>query len=150
MLGISLPTRRQLVETGGDEFAGAIRQRLGSFVDLDAGDAAGLFDQFYQRGPVPGFLPDGLVIENDAGDVFRQRLGAKQHLAIVAAGVFGGFDLDRVKPLLDGTGRFVGGEKSLAGRDHGLGHLVEVEKIHRYLPVVAVRLAEYQQNYGLA
>ena len=102
--------RGQLVETDSDEFTGTIRQRLGSLVDLDTGNAARLFDQFNQRRPIPGLLPDGLVIEDDAGDVFRHRLlGAKQHLAIVAAGVLGRFDLDRVKPLLDGAGGFVGG-----------------------------------------
>ena len=61
----------QPVEAVGDDFARADRQRLGALVDLDAGDRAGLLDQLDQRRAVLGLLPDGLVVEDDAGDVVR-------------------------------------------------------------------------------
>ena len=75
----------QAVEAFGDDFAGTERQRLGALVDLDAGNRAGLLDELDQRRAVLGVLPDGLVVENDAGDVLRHRLGgAEQHFAVVA------------------------------------------------------------------
>ena len=80
----------QAVEALGDELAGAERQRLRALVDLDAGQRARLLDQLDQRRAVLGVLPDGLVVEDDAGDVLRHRLGrAEQQLAIVAAAVVG-------------------------------------------------------------
>src|SRR6185436_11870254 len=57
------------VEAGGDQFAGTVRQRLGAFIDLDAGNGAGLFDQFDQGGAVLGVVPDGLVVDDDTGDI---------------------------------------------------------------------------------
>ena len=58
------------VEAVGHHLARTIRQRLGAFVDLDAGDRADLLDDIDQRRAVLGLLPDGLVIEDDAGNVF--------------------------------------------------------------------------------
>ena len=60
----------QAVEPLGDDFAGAVGERLCALVDLDAGKGAELFDQFDQRRAVLGVLADGLVIENDAGNYF--------------------------------------------------------------------------------
>ena len=77
------------------DLAGAVRQRLGALVDLDAGQRARLLDQLDQRRAVLGVLADGLVIENDAGNMFRHRLGrAEQHLAVIAPRVGGRFDAD--------------------------------------------------------
>ena len=84
------------------DLAGAERQRLGALVDLDAGQRAGLLDDLDQRRAVLGLLADGLVVQDDAGDVLRHRLaGAEHHLAIVAAIVLGVLDADRVEALLD-------------------------------------------------
>ena len=80
----------QAVEAFGDHFARAVRQRLDALVDLDAGQRAGLLDQLDQRRAVLGVLADGLVVEDDAGNIFRHRLvGAEQHFAIVAPVVGG-------------------------------------------------------------
>ena len=103
-LVIFLQALGELVEARCDQFARAVRQGLRPLIDLDAGDRARRFDQLDQRRVVFGILPDRLVIEDDAGDVFAHRLrGAEQHLAVVAARLFGRFDLDRVKALLDGA-----------------------------------------------
>ena len=92
----------QAVEPLGDHLAGAERQRLRSLVDLDAGERARLLDDLGQRRAILGLLPDRLVIQDDAGDVFGHRLaGAEHHLAIVAAIVLGVLDADRVEALLD-------------------------------------------------
>ena len=124
----------ELVEADGDHFARAVRQRLGALVDLDAGDRARLLDDLDQRRAVLGLLPDGLVVEDHAGDVLHALGRAEQHLAIVAAVVLGQFDADGVEALLDRAAGFVGREDALAGRDHGLGDFVEVCEIHRLLP----------------
>ena len=109
-----------------------MRQGLRALVDLDAGDRAGLLDQLDQRRAVLGVLPDGLVIEDDAGNVLAHRLGrAEQHLAVVAAVLLGRFDIDGVKALLDGAGGFVGSQNALARRNHRKGDFVEFGKIHR-------------------
>ena len=131
LLVIFLQPLGEPVEADGHQFAGTLRQGLRAFIDLDAGDTAGLLDQLDQRGAVLCLLPDGLIIENDAGNVFRHRLlRAEQHLAIVAAIVLGGLHLDGLEPLPDGAGGFVGGEDALAGHHHGVGDLVEVGEIH--------------------
>ena len=114
------------------DFARAERQRLRALVDLDAGERARLLDQLDQRRAVLGVLPDGLVIENDAGDVLRHRLGrAEQKLAVVAPVVGGRLDADRVEALLDGAGGLVGRENAAARRHHGLRHPVELREVHR-------------------
>src|SRR5262249_25591191 len=123
------------VEPDGDEFARTVRQGLRSFVDLDPGNGAGLLDQFDQRRAVFGVLPDGLVVEDDAGDISAHRLlRAEQHLAIIAAIVLGRFHLDGVEALLDGAGRFVGGKDALARSYHGDGDFVEIGDVHRETP----------------
>ena len=122
----SLMRSAQPVEAFGDRLAGAEGQRLGAVVDLDARQRAGGLDQLGQRRAVLGLLADGLVVEDDAGDVVLHRLGgAEQHLAIVAAGVLGALGLDAVEALLDGAGALVGGQDALARRHHGLGHLLQ-------------------------
>ena len=60
----------QPVEALGDDFARVERQRLGALVDLDAGNRAGPLDQLDQRRAVLGVLADGLVVEDDAGNIF--------------------------------------------------------------------------------
>ena len=126
------------------DLAGAERQRLGALVDLDAGQRARLLDHLDQRRAVLGLLADGLVVEDDAGNVFRHRLGrAEQHLAVVAAAVLGAFRADRVEALLDRAGRFVGGENAAAGRDHGLGDLVEFSEVHRNLHPSCLELVRF-------
>src|SRR5580700_4489071 len=128
------------VEAFGDHFARAVRQRLDALVDLDAGQRARLRDQLDQRRAVLGVLANGLVIEDDAGNIFGHRLlGAEQHFAIVAPGVGGRFHAERIEALLDGAGGFVGGQNAAAGGDHGLRHLVQFAEIHRRLPNVRRR-----------
>ena len=77
----------QAIEPFGDHLAGAERQRLGALVDLDAGRSQpACLDHLDQRRAVLGVLADGLVVEDDAGDVLRHRVGrAEQQLAVVAA-----------------------------------------------------------------
>ena len=61
--------RSQLLRRGAtdcDKFTEAIWQRLSHFIDLNAGDRAGPFDQFHQLRAVPRLLPDGLIVEDDA------------------------------------------------------------------------------------
>src|SRR6202035_1414234 len=83
---------------------------------------------------VLGVLADGLVIEDDAGNIFRHRLlGAEQHLAVVAPAVGGRFHAERVKTLLDGAGGFIGGQDAAPGGDHGLRDLVQFRNVHRAL-----------------
>jgi hypothetical protein len=92
------------VETDGDQFAGAIGQRLRAFIHLDAGNGTGLLDQADQRCAVFGVLPDGLIIEDHARDRVAHGLArAEQHLAVIASALFGGGDADGVKALLDGA-----------------------------------------------
>src|SRR6185437_770729 len=92
----------QSVEPDRDDLARAHRQRLGAFVDLDAGNGAGLLDEVDQRRAVFGFLPDGLVIQDDAGNVLHAFGRAEQHFTIVAPRVLGRFHADGVEALLDG------------------------------------------------
>ena len=124
----------QAVEALGDDFVGTEGQGLGALVDLDAGNGAGLLDQLDQRRAVVGVLPDRLVEENDAGNVFRHLGAAEQHFAIVAPRRRRRLDADGVEALLDGAGGFVGGQDAAAGRDHRRGDLVQFGEVHRGSP----------------
>ena len=110
----------EAVEALGDLLAGGEGEVLGAGIDLDAGDRAGRLDQVDERRAVLGLLADGLVIEDDAGDGGLHRLGAEQHLAVVAASLLGGLDAERVEALGDGAAALVGGKDALALRDHCL------------------------------
>src|SRR4029078_6486793 len=78
----------QSIQALGDQLAGTERQRRRAFVDLDAGDRARGLDHLDQWRAVLGALADGLVVEDDAGNVFRHRFRrAKQKLAAIAAAV---------------------------------------------------------------
>ena len=80
-------------------------QRLHAFVDLDAGERAGPLDDVDQRRAVLGLLPDRLVVEDDARNVLRHRLGgAEQELAVIATRVGGALGLNRIEALLYGAG----------------------------------------------
>ena len=101
---------------------------------LMPGQRAGLLDDVDQRGAVLALLPDRLVVQDDAGDVLHALGRAEQHLAVVAPVVLGAFGVDGVEPLLDGAGRFVGGEDALAVRGHRHGDFVEFCEIHSRSP----------------
>ena len=105
---------------------------------LMPGMAPDLRDDLHQRRAVLGLLPDGLVIEDDAGNVLHALGRAEQQLAIVAAIVFGQLHADGFETLLDGAGEFVGGENAAAGRRHGLRHLVQFSEIHSFLSIYLV------------
>src|SRR5665811_418853 len=64
----------QAVEPLGDGLAGTEGERLRARVHLDARDRARVFDELDQRRPVRGLLPDGLVVEDHAGDTVVHRL----------------------------------------------------------------------------
>jgi hypothetical protein len=140
------------VEALGDEVAAGPGEFARAFVHLDAGDRAGVLDQLHQRRAVLGVLPDGLVIEDDAGDVAHRLLGPEHQLAIVAAVVFGVFDADGVEALLDSAGGFVGRQNALAGRHHSMCYFVQFVEIHRPLPShgVIVREGGRSSNPGIS
>ena len=43
-------------------------KRLGALIHFDAGQRAGLLDELDERCAVFALLPDGFVVEDDAGD----------------------------------------------------------------------------------
>ena len=93
------PSRPSVMTSPGQNGSG-----LAPLSTLMPGIEPACLDDLDQRRAVLGLLPDGLVIEDDAGDVFRHRLGrAEHHLAIVAAVVLGGLHADGVEALLDGA-----------------------------------------------
>jgi hypothetical protein len=114
---------------------------------------SGLLDDLDERRAVLGVLPDGLVIEDDAGDVVAHRFGrAEQELAVVAPVVLGAFGADGVEALLDGAARFVGCKNALAGSDHGGRDLVQLIEVHRTFfptqqrPGLCYRKRSYPKN----
>ena len=94
----------ETVQSFRDHFAGMKRQRLEALVDLDAGKRPGLLDHLDQRRSVLGFLPDGLVEQDHAGNVVLHRLGrTEQQLAVIAAAVGRRLDADLFETLLNRT-----------------------------------------------
>jgi hypothetical protein len=76
-------------------------------------------------------LPDGFIVKNNPGNVVLHRLaGAKQQFAIIATIGFAGHHPDRVEAALDGTGTFIGGEKTFAFCHHCLRDLGQLIGIH--------------------
>ena len=124
----------QSVESFGDDFARTEGRRLRALVDLDAGNRTCFLDQLDQGRAVFGVLPDRLVVENDAGNVFSHPVGAtEQHLAVVAPRIGGALDPERIEALLDGRIGFVYRQNAAAGSDHGGCDLVQFVQVHRVL-----------------
>ena len=71
----------EAVEALGDLLAGGEGEVLGAGVDLDAGHRAGRLDQIDERRAVLGLLADGLVIEDDAGDVGLHRVAGRNSIS---------------------------------------------------------------------
>ncbi len=126
-LGIFLNAGGEAIKPFGHGFAGREGQRLCARIELDAGNGAGGLDHVNQRGAVAGFLAQRFIKQDDAGDVGFHRLGgAKQHLAVIAAGVGRRRRVDGFKALGDRSGAFIGGEYALAGRHHAVGNVCEL------------------------
>ena len=62
-------------------------------------------------------------------EVFHACRG-EEHVAVSAARFLNGFDIDRIEPLLDRAGAFVGGQYALARRNHRLRGLDQRVCIH--------------------
>src|SRR5579871_1416904 len=125
----------QLIEADGDDLAREAGQRLRTLIDLDTGNRTGLFDQLNQRGAVLGFLPDGLVVQDDAGNAVAHRFGGtEQELTVVAPVVLGVLHADGVKTALDRSGRLIRSKNALAGRHHRICDLVQFTEVHRGSP----------------
>ena len=118
----------QPVEALGDrfDFCGGPGERLGARIDLDAGNGAGGPHDVDERRAVFGFLANGLVVQDHAGDVGLHRVvRAEQHLAIIAPAVGGGFGGDLVEALLDRGRAFIGCEDALPRRHKRAGDVFE-------------------------
>lgn len=59
-----------------------------ALVDLDSGDDAALVEELHQRGAVSRLLVQGLLVQDDAGNVLGDGVvGSEEQLAVVAAGL---------------------------------------------------------------
>ena len=124
--------RTQAIEAFGDNFTGAARQRHRAFVDFDARNGTRRGNDLRQRRSVLGFLAQRLIVKDDAGDIVLHGFGAaEQHLTIVAARVFRGFDTDCVKPLLDRARTFIGGKNAFAWGNHRFRGFFQFFHVHR-------------------
>ena len=116
----------EAIEAFGDLLAGKTGKIHRTLVHLDAGHCPCGLDHVGEWCAVLGFLAQGFIIEDDAGDVVRHRvLGREQHFAVIAAAFFGGDHVDAVKALLDGAGAFVRRQNALACRHHGAGNILK-------------------------
>ncbi len=120
----------QSIESFGNGLAGKTGQRLRSQIDLDAGKHSMLCEIDRKRYPVLGLLADGLVIHDDAADVFRGTGSGKQHFPVRAPILFGGFELDGVEAPLDGARAFVSSQNSSTFRDQRARGSAELCSIH--------------------
>ncbi len=102
----------QPIEAFGNGLAGKTGQRLRSQVDFDARQHSMLREIGRERHAVLGLLAQGLVIQDDAADVFRGPGSGKQHFTIRTPILFRGLELDGVEALLDGAGALVSSQNS--------------------------------------
>jgi hypothetical protein len=123
----------QTIQTFGDGLAGETGKRLRARVDLDAGDDAELGQVLRERRAVLGFLAQGFIVKDHAADVVGDVRRGEQQLAIRAACFLRRFQLDAVEALLDRAAGFVGGQNTLALRDHCARNRLELTAIHTFL-----------------
>ena len=100
---------------------------------LMPGDDAELRQVLRERRAVLGFLPDGLVIKNDAADGVGRPGRREQHFAVQAAMLFGGIELDGVEAFFDGARAFVRRQDAFVFRDHRVGDACELGTVHRQI-----------------
>ena len=134
-LAVLVEALAQSVEALGDRLALGAGQRLRALVDLDAGDDARVLEHLRERHAVLARLADGLVVEDDAGDVVAQAGRREQHLPVVPALVLGGLDLDRLEALLDRPRALVRGQDALpGGHERVRGRFQRFLRHHQLLP----------------
>ena len=116
----------ELVEADGNDLVGQPGRGLVPSSTLMPGIAPACWISFTSGVPSLRLLPDGLVVEDDAGDVAAHGVGrAEQQFAIVAPVVLGVLDPDRIETPLDRAGGFIGGQNALAGGHHCVCDLVQ-------------------------
>ena len=116
----------QSIQTFRDFLIRRTCQGLRTFVHFDAGNDPLLSQDLYEGRTIVCLLADRLVKKNHAADELAYPRGGEQHLPVRPAAVFGGFDVDRFEPLLDGGVALVRREDSLAGGDDRVGDGVEI------------------------
>ena len=97
-------------------------------------------------------LPQRLVVQNDAADELLLALGGKQHVAVGAAILLSGLQLDAVEALLDGAARLVGGKNTLALGYHRTCNCFQLLIIHTLSSLVVLkrRWGGYLLKFGVA
>src|SRR5262245_20207592 len=122
------------VEAFSNSLAREACHRLGTGIDLDAGNHAIAGEVVGEADTVPGFLAKRLVIENYAADVVGRAWSGKQHLAVSPTAFLGRFDLDLVEALLDRAARLVRRQDALVLGHHCLSNAVQLACCHLSAP----------------
>ena len=115
----------QAVKTLRHRFTVEAGQRLGAGIDLDARHGAGIGDKTCERRTVSGFLAQGFIEQDNAGNVILHGRGAEQHFAIIAAIIEVRFHIDGIEPLLDRARTFISGKDAAAFGHHGVGNIFQ-------------------------
>ena len=124
-LRVFLQAITQAIKTFRADFTRKTSQRLRPFVDLDPGNDAVLAHHFRERHAIAGFLAQGFVVQDCAGNVVAQLRRGQQQLAIAATIFFRALDADTVETFLDRIVGLINGDNALARSHHGLGSFGE-------------------------
>jgi hypothetical protein len=111
-----------VVPLGGGLAVGA-RDLDGALVHLDPRDHAAGDEQVHERLPVGGLLVQGLLEEDDPGEVVEHAGRREEQLAERLSVGLHVLEVDAGEALADGARRLVGGQDALARRREALGGL---------------------------
>lgn len=119
----------KVVHALSDGLAVGTVEGLHTLVDLDTGnDALGLED-VNEGGAVVSVLVQGLLEQDDTGDVVLDALGLEEELAVLAAVVLVVLHLDLLEALANGASGLVRGKDALSGRGDGAGSLDKLSSV---------------------
>jgi hypothetical protein len=114
---------RQALQPGAPALARhAAGQGLHPLVHLDAGNNALLLKQLHDRaaaGLGGAVLEEGFLVEDHAGDVLAEAVGASQQAAVGAAVLLGVLEANGVESFADRAGGFIRRQQARARRRQG-------------------------------
>ena len=120
--------------------SGMRSHRLGSSVDLDAGNNADLFQCLCERDSRSRLLTNSFVHQDGAVQTITESRGSDNHVAIGAPHLLGLRNADRGKAFVGGRCTFIHGQQAFVTGDHGFCRIVQLTSIHLRLSFLSIIL----------
>ena len=104
----------ELLDALGIVFFFPVREDGQAFVHLDSSHDSFALQQFDEVGSVSGGLSGGLFVEDDSRNVILETFGGQQHISVPPSVFLVVLQAERLELFLNGAGRLISSEDSLA------------------------------------